>query len=305
MGKKEYDKLATRFALILTKLENDERPTKESLAEEFNVSMRTIERDLNRLDFFPIEKNDDKTFSFQEGFSLSRVSFNDIEKLLIFLSMDVIDDINSSFSHAANVIKSKFLTPDFDSAYIIKQEPFEEIDINSQKMKLITKGIEQKRIVEFTLDGVDYSVEPYKIMSIDEMWYLFAEDLGTHKYKTFFVNDISHLELTQKSFHKNEGVDAVIDSIQTQWFEDSASIKVVLHVSKEVAHYFKRKKHLPSQVIDKENTDGSIIATFMVTTEEEIDNLVKAWIPHVNVIEPVHFNQKLKQELLEYIESLR
>ncbi len=52
MSKKEkesyHDKLATRLAMILQKLNGGEKFTIESLANEFGVSERTIYTDLNK-----------------------------------------------------------------------------------------------------------------------------------------------------------------------------------------------------------------------------------------------------------------
>lgn len=45
---KEHDKIGTRLELIITKLNNGERFTAEELADEFNVNVRTIQRDLNK-----------------------------------------------------------------------------------------------------------------------------------------------------------------------------------------------------------------------------------------------------------------
>ena len=52
-----HDTIATRLSLILTKLNNGERFTAQELSEEFNVNLRTIQRDLNeRLSALPIKK---------------------------------------------------------------------------------------------------------------------------------------------------------------------------------------------------------------------------------------------------------
>ena len=42
----EHDKLSVRLSQILTKLNNGERFTLEDLSKEFNVSSRTVERDI-------------------------------------------------------------------------------------------------------------------------------------------------------------------------------------------------------------------------------------------------------------------
>ena len=44
---KSYDKLLARLFQILLKLNSGERFTVEELAKEFNVSKRTVQRDMN------------------------------------------------------------------------------------------------------------------------------------------------------------------------------------------------------------------------------------------------------------------
>jgi predicted DNA-binding transcriptional regulator YafY len=42
-----YDTIATRLGIILNKLNSGERFSVDELAQEFNVSKRTIQRDIN------------------------------------------------------------------------------------------------------------------------------------------------------------------------------------------------------------------------------------------------------------------
>ncbi len=53
--KHDYDKILTRLTTILKRLNDGEALSIKDLAEEFNVSTRTIQRDFNeRLISFPI-----------------------------------------------------------------------------------------------------------------------------------------------------------------------------------------------------------------------------------------------------------
>ena len=53
----EHDTLAQRLGVILTKLNHGQRLVISELAHEFNVSPRTIQRDLNvRLAYLPLER---------------------------------------------------------------------------------------------------------------------------------------------------------------------------------------------------------------------------------------------------------
>lgn len=65
---KNYDKLATRLAQILEKLNAGKRFSVEELVEEFGIQKRTIQRDLNEcLSYLPLKK--EKGFYFLQHLS--------------------------------------------------------------------------------------------------------------------------------------------------------------------------------------------------------------------------------------------
>jgi DeoR/GlpR family transcriptional regulator of sugar metabolism len=71
MAQKSYDKALYRLISILAILAKDERPTVQELAEEFNVSIRTIQTDLyTRLGKFDITKDTFGRLMFKEGSTL-------------------------------------------------------------------------------------------------------------------------------------------------------------------------------------------------------------------------------------------
>ncbi len=75
MAQKSYDKALFRLISILSMLTKDERPTIDSLAEEFNVSKRTIQTDIySRLSGFDITKDKFGRLVFREGFDIFGLS---------------------------------------------------------------------------------------------------------------------------------------------------------------------------------------------------------------------------------------
>jgi predicted DNA-binding transcriptional regulator YafY len=69
--KHNYDRALFRLIGIITMLLKDERPTIKSLAIEFNVSIRTIQKDVyERLVQFNITKDSLGQLKFEEGFSI-------------------------------------------------------------------------------------------------------------------------------------------------------------------------------------------------------------------------------------------
>lgn len=57
----QHDLLVVRLSQILFRLNQGERLDAQALADEFNVTLRTMQRDLNeRLSYLPIEKTNGK-----------------------------------------------------------------------------------------------------------------------------------------------------------------------------------------------------------------------------------------------------
>jgi predicted DNA-binding transcriptional regulator YafY len=73
-----HDTLSIRLSLILTKLNSGERFTIQELSEEFNVTKRTIQRDMNeRFSYLPLKK--ENGYYFLEEYCLGKLNFEDIK----------------------------------------------------------------------------------------------------------------------------------------------------------------------------------------------------------------------------------
>jgi len=46
------------------------------------------------------------------------------------------------------------------------------------------------------------------------------------------------------------------------------------------------------------------ISVFEVSSDEDIDNLIKAWLPHVEILSPIRLRHQLISELKAYISQL-
>ncbi|MGE4456663.1 MAG: hypothetical protein AB7E13_06990 [Arcobacteraceae bacterium] len=72
MATKKYDTILIRLIGIITKIACNELPTTSQLASEYNVTTRTIQKDIyQRLSSFPIHKNEHNQFYFPKGYKLS------------------------------------------------------------------------------------------------------------------------------------------------------------------------------------------------------------------------------------------
>jgi predicted DNA-binding transcriptional regulator YafY len=76
---------------------------------------------------------------------------------------------------------------------------------------------------------------------------------------------------------------------------------VVVEVDSQKAKFFKAKKFLPSQKELELKDDGSLVLSFRVTQEMEMEELVKKWLPHMRVIEPLSLKRKIEDDLRGYL----
>lgn len=75
----EHDKLAYRLTQILVKLNQGTKLDPQALADEFNVNLRTIQRDLNsRFAYLPLEKADGR-YSLAPAY-LGKLNLRDVER---------------------------------------------------------------------------------------------------------------------------------------------------------------------------------------------------------------------------------
>ena len=307
MAGKDYDKTLSRLISTLSMLSLNRLPDTKELAEEFNVTTRTIQKDIyQRLyKFFPIEKNSQGKFKFVDGFSLDKSLLDSEEMILISLALSKFDHVKD-FDHLSNSIIQKLLYPKMFNPYFIKHNTIESLDTNSKMINRLREAIEEKHILTITFIMSTVIVEPYKIANFDGFWYLFGKDLKTKKVKTFMISKIEELECTADTYDvSNTHIDKTLEHTHSAWFEDGEGFEVLIKVYPKIAHYFKQKSFLMSQEIVEEYEDGSLDVTFEVTHDEDIDNIIKAWLPHIEVLKPERFRKKIIDELERYISKIR
>lgn len=80
------------------------------------------------------------------------------------------------------------------------------------------------------------------------------------------------------------------------WFKPNAPIfEVRLLVNKDIAKYFIRRPLCKSQLVIKENKDGSIELVLTATSKKEMIYELKKWQPNLLVLKP----KDLDKEMLE------
>ena len=288
---KKHDTLATRLSLILTKLNNGEKFTVDELAREFNVSKRTIQRDLNeRFTNIPLQK--EAGFYFVEAHFLGKVTFDDINNLA------TLSGIDKMFPSFGKEFVQHLLEKNVSSVYLIKTHHFENIKYRLDDFKQIEEAILNSKVIELVYREQQRKVHPYKFANVKGIWYLVA--LQDEVIKTFTFSKISHLQITDTSFVMNSKILKCIEDEETIWFSNSKT-EVILKIDASIAQYFKRRKVMAYQKILEEYADGSLLLSTQMTFEDEVLQLTRSMIPYITIVSPMYLQEKVEASLHLYL----
>jgi len=299
MASNNHDTLVYRLAQMLVKLNQGEKLDPVALADEFGVNLRTIQRDLNeRFAYLPLQKTDGR-YHLDTTF-LGKLSTKDIER---FASLAGVRGLFPSLS-------DEFLRDIFDSsvqeALLIKGHHYENLAGKEQGFRVLEKAIVARQNVAFDYQKPEglksyASVSPYKLLNLKGIWYLAA--LDGDKLKTFSFAKIERLKLLDVTFAWLKEIDAKLATEDGIWFTESQH-EVVLKVSSDVAGYFKRRKLIANQVIEKELADGGLLISAKVGHPNQVLPIIRYWMPNIRIISPDSWQQDLEQGIRDYLQRI-
>ena len=291
-----HDTLVYRLAQMLYKFNLGESLEPAALAEEFGVNIRTIQRDLNEgFAYLPLNKIDGR-YRLEQAF-LGKLNLRDVER---FAGLAGIRGLFPSLS-------DDFLRDIFDdrmqSALLIKGHHYEDLRDRKGPFRELEKAIVTHRRIAFdycrgSQQKAYAAVEPYKLLNQNGIWYLAACD--GKKLKTFTFSQIERLCVTDLQFQPDPAIDRRLQEEDGIWFTEDRR-EVVLEIAAEIAGYFKRRKLIANQVIEKELDDGSLILSARIGHANQVLPIVRYWIPHIRIISPESLQDELESEVRTYL----
>lgn len=291
-----HDTLVYRLAQMLVKLNQGEKLNPQALANEFGVNLRTIQRDLNvRFAYLPLQKTEgyyhlDPTF-------LGKLSTKDVDR---FAGLAGVGGLFPSLS-------DDFLRDIFDAriqaAVMVKGHNYENMAGKEAAFRSLEQAIVGRQHIAF-----DYQkdsglkpytgVAPYKLINHKGIWYLAARD--GEKLKAFSFAKIENLRVLESRFPADPNIDKHLAEEDGIWLNDDKK-EIVVKIDREVAGYFKRRKLIANQVIEKELEDGGLIISTKVGHPNQVVPIVRYWIPHIRIISPEGLQAEMEKELTEYL----
>ncbi|MBC3807644.1 WYL domain-containing protein [Undibacterium seohonense] len=280
---------------MLIKLNQREKLIPKDLAEEFRVNLRTIQRDLNiRFAYLPLEKK--YGWYRLSAHYLGKLSTKDIDRFAGLAG------VKGLFPSLSDEFLGELFDARIESNMLVQGHNYEDLTQLQKEFSQLEKAIKERKKISFSYLKNDATksyekIAPYKLINNKGIWYLAAQDKD--KLKTFSFTKIRDLFMSSEVFVWDEAVNQQLLNEDGIWLSTSKQT-ITMSVSKEIAHYFKRRKLIPLQVIEEEKSDGSLLVTSTVAHLNQIFPIIRYWIPHIQIVSPPELQDQMLDELASY-----
>ena len=288
----------------------------EIIRKDFNEkTITTFEPLENRVDI-SLRKNKKVAFNLNSGvIKLSTIhSFKGFESKIIFLIVNDSDSEEVIYTGISRTKSDLMIFSSINSRYnefFSAKMQVENNDDQQDIFQILKECVSKATMIDLHYDVHgkiihQMNVKPYKILFMNENFYLACEVDTEYKFTMFRISKIQKVQKRDTTFYKDLDIVDFINNIQTPFAKYQPNYKnhlidIKVEVLKQKAEFFKAKKFMPSQNIIETRDNGNLIITFQVTQELEIEELIKRWLPYLKVLEPLTLDEKIKNDIKLYL----
>lgn len=286
------------FETIYYLIEHKQTTAKE-LAEHFEVSIRTIYRDLDRLlaAGFPINtlQGSNGGISIDEKFIVEKAIFDPQEQVQILTAIQTIENLQGNNQNALiTKLTALFNTQHRDWIEVDFSTWHQDNKLND-KFNLLKEAIFNNQVVEFKyIDSYGKKskrhVLPNKLFFKSNTWYIQGYCLDKEDYRVFRLSRINDLILTNKKINDISNIPPKI----INYHDDSPVIKVKLKFDKSLGSVV--YDEFGSDIIALDNLGNYIVET-IVPDNFWLLSFILSFGSQIEIIEPVEIKEKLLKEV--------
>lgn len=307
-----------RLTAMIIYLQGRPRVTVEEMADRYDISERTVYRDLRALQEagVPIGSEQGRGYFIVQGYHLPPVMFDKDEAAALLSGERLMQKwsetkLGQSYTAALDKIRS-----------VLRSREKEYLDTLDQHIKTFTYSDERQvetdyRIFVFLQDAVvngavvsiEYyspykdqrtqrNVEPLGLLIRGDYWYLAAWCRLRTDYRMFRVDRIEHYKKTGEQITESPA-HSLQEFSQQSLREEKDLEEVVVQFEEEMIRYLGDQKYYRGWV-SEEKVDGGINMTFLTSSVEYFARWLLMWGKGVTVHQP----EQLKERVRELSEEL-
>jgi predicted DNA-binding transcriptional regulator YafY len=272
-----------RVSAILIQLQSRRVVKAADIAERFNISLRTVYRDVKTLEEagIPIIGEAGVGYSIMEGYRLPPVMFTR-EEATAFLTaekfVEKLTDTSTTENYKSAMYKikailktaEKNLLEDIDSNIEVLRSHARLAVDNKDHIQTLLNSIAQKKILTIdyfashSQEHTKRNIEPVGIFYKDNYWHMIAFCLLRDAYRDFRVDRINKILVTDKIFNSKH---PTLKAYIAQTAKEQELDMVVMRVEKSIYGYLEHQKYYSGFVSEK--TVGNLIEMTFLTASLE------------------------------------
>ena len=299
----KIDRLIGIISILLQK----DKVTAPYLAEKFEVSRRTINRDVENLckAGIPIvtEQGKNGGISIAEGYKVDKTLFTSGEIQAILSGLKSLDSVSGSNRYQLLMDKLSCGSNDYVGAsgpVVINLSSWYQSSL-PPKFELIKDAIERKKKIEFHYYGPGGDntriLEPCLLIFEWSSWYVWGYCLLRDDFRMFKLNRMDQIRCTNEDCEKREIPLYHMDPRKVSW---TNGVEVTAEFDKSMKWRLIEEFGINSF---SENADGRLLMNIGWSDQESLFGWLLGFRDCVRIIEPVEY-QKDFLNLLERIKTL-
>ncbi len=293
-----------RLFEIVYILLNKKTTTAKELAERFEVSVRTIYRDIDILSSagIPVYASQGKGggISLLDDYVLNKSVLTEDEQNEILFALQSLtvtqspetDKVLSKLSSLFNKSKTNWIEVDLS--------PWGSDKNKTCEFTILKNAILSHQIIEFTYfntsgEKSSRKVEPIKLIFKVHAWYLQGFCLAKNEYRTFKISRMSNIEITQEFF-----TDRMPEGLSVDENEQNSQkwIKVQVKIAPQGA--YRVFDEFDENEITR-NQDGSFTVATSLPENEWLFHYILSFGTDIEVLSPQNIREMIQSKLNEII----
>lgn len=303
-------KIDRLISIILILLDRNKVSAKE-LADKFEVSLRTIYRDIDTINMsgIPIISTSgiNGGFKIMEQYKLDKKVFSASDIVTLLRGLESVSSVLSRQEIINTFVKVQSLIPNDSVNEIELKKNQILIDLQPWKgnaklqnyLNVINEAMENQRVVAFEYyDRVgkqsERTVEPYRLMLKVNSWYVQGYCLDKEAFRMFKLTRMTNLQILKESFTTRE-VPPILSEFTDKMSKKQIVVKLLIHesVRDKVMEYCGIENVIP----DKEHY---YIALLPFIQDDAGFNLILSFGDKCECLEPL----EVREELIRRIYNL-
>ena len=297
-----------RLIGILSVLLQKEKTTAPELADRFEVSKRTINRDIEDLcrAGIPIRtaQGIGGGISIMDGYRMDRTILTSKDMQMILAGLRSLDSVSGSSYYGQLMEKiqagsSEFITGR-DSILIDLSSWYR--DSLAPKIEIIQDAIGDRRLIKFRYYAPsgesERTVEPYYLVFRWSSWYLWAWCLKRKDFRLFKLNRMDGVQITEKNFKCRDAT--MPDLSNEKIFPGGIKVKALFEADQK----WRLVEEFGTSCFT-ENDDGRLLFTADYTDMENLITWILTFGDKAEVIEPEEVREKVRTAIEAMIKNYR